>query len=209
VIVANSLNKVPPYGVINDWLGPETVERLLRFAKLNEDVFKDTRVGEERGRIDPNIRRSKLTKLGELKSEFRVRVQAALPSMFERFGDAAFEPVWVELEMVAHGDGAFFTKHFDTSMRPNSPNNRAISAVYYFHRLPKSFSGGVLRLHSLVGSGSEGSFIDIEPTNDSLVFFPSWFPHEVMPVTCPSGRFEDSRFAINCWVHRAMAAALK
>jgi SM-20-related protein len=204
VIVANCFNKIPPYGLVNDWLGPETVERLLRFAQSNEHVFKDTRVGQEGGRIDPTVRRSKLTKLGELKSELQVRVQAALPSMFERLGGAPFEPVWVELEMVAHGDGALFTKHIDTSMRPNGTSNRAISAVYYFHRLPKSFSGGVLRLHSLVGSGS---FVDIEPTNDSLVFFPSWFPHEVMPVTCPSGRFEDSRFAINCWVHRAMAAA--
>ena len=76
------------------------------------------------------------------------------------------------------------------------------SAVYYFHRSPKSFSGGALRLYSFEASEERGTFVDIEPTNDTLVFFPSWFPHEVRPVVCPSGRFEDSRFAINCWVHR-------
>ena len=75
---------------------------------------------------------------------------------------------------------------------------RAISAVYYFYRLPRSFSGGVLRLHSI---GKEGSFVDIEPMNDRLIFFPPWFPHEVMPVVSPSGSFERSRFAINCWVY--------
>ena len=91
-------------------------------------------------------------------------------------------------------------------MQANAPSQRVISAVYYFYRLPKSFSGGVLRLHSVAGGGEEGSFVDIEPTNDTLVFFPSWFPHEVLPVACPSGRFEDSRFTINCWFHRHSGA---
>jgi Rps23 Pro-64 3,4-dihydroxylase Tpa1-like proline 4-hydroxylase len=26
--------------------------------------------------------------------------------------------------------------------------------------------------------------------------------HEVRPVACPSGRFEDHRFAVNCWLCR-------
>jgi Rps23 Pro-64 3,4-dihydroxylase Tpa1-like proline 4-hydroxylase len=57
-------------------------------------------------------------------------------------------------------------------------------------------------VYSLAGGKVSGAFVDIEPANDTLVFFPSWYPHEVLPVSCPSGRFEDSRFAINCWVHR-------
>ena len=119
--------------------------------------------------------------------------------MFEHLGYKLFDPARIELEMVAHGDGAFFLRHADTVIRREMTSYRAISAVYYFHRLPKSFSGGVLRLHS-IGS-KEGSFVDIEPTNDRLIFFPSWFPHEVTPVICPSGRFEDSRFSINCWIY--------
>ena len=65
-----------------------------------------------------------------------------------------------------------------------------------------SGAGGVLRIYSFTDNNDTGSFVDIELTNDSLVFFPSWLTHEVLPVTCPSGRFEDSRFAINCWVRR-------
>jgi hypothetical protein len=87
----------------------------------------------------------------------------------------------------------------DIVIRPGMTNYRVISAVYYFHRLPKSFSGGVLRIHPI--GGEPASFVDIEPANDKLIFFPSWVPHEVMPVVCPSGRFEDSRFALNCWVY--------
>jgi SM-20-related protein len=83
-------------------------------------------------------------------------------------------------------------------------SHRVISVVYYFYALPKAFAGGTLRLHSLAASGQQGTFIDIEPEYDMLVFFPAWFPHEVLPVQVPSGRFLDSRFAINCWIHRGL-----
>jgi hypothetical protein len=49
----------------------------------------------------------------------------------------------------------------------------------------------------LVAHGDGAVFVDMEPTNDTLVFFPTSFPHEVLPVTCPSDRFEDLHFAIN------------
>jgi len=184
------------------------LDRLLNYAETSRDSFKTSSVGYGGDKkIDLTYRRSaSLKKLGELDNELRARVQATLPSMFEQLCSASFEPTRIELEMVAHGDGAFFAQHHDTNMRPNRPSQRVISAVYYFHRLPKSFSGGVLRLHSIGGNGKEGSFVDIEPTNDTLVFFPSWFPNQVLPVACPSGRFEDSRFAINCWVHRQIAS---
>jgi SM-20-related protein len=104
--------------------------------------------------------------------------------------------------VVAHGDGAFFTEHRDTVVEGQKVIiRRIISAVYYFHRLPKSFSGGVLRIYPLAGREKSDAFVDIEPVNDTLIFFPSRFPHEVLPVSCPSGQFEDSRFAINCWVY--------
>jgi SM-20-related protein len=201
---ADVLSRPPHYGSISNWLGTDTLACLLNYAHTWRDAFHTSGVDGDK-RIDLTIRRSsKLTKLGALNNELQVRVQASLPLMFQQLGSAPFVPTWLELEMVVHGDGAFFARHCDTIMQPNRLSHRAISAVYYFHRLPKSFSGGVLRLYSVSGSGKEGSFVDIEPTNDSLIFFPSWFPHEVMPVACPSGRFEDSRFAINCWLHRAL-----
>jgi SM-20-related protein len=57
-----------------------------------------------------------------------------------------------------------------------------------------------LRLYA-IGDPAGQTFIDIEPVHNSLLVFPSWAPHEVMPVSCPSQRFMDSRFAINCWVN--------
>jgi SM-20-related protein len=195
------VSRPPQYGSIWNWLGTEMVARLLNFAQTSREQFTASDVGYgNSNRIDLSYRRSsKLKPLGELENELQLCAQAALPSMFQHLGYTPFDPARLELEMVAHGDGAFFSRQEDTVIRPEMTSYRAISAVYYFHRLPKSFSGGVLRLYSIGGKG--GSFVDIEPTNDRLIFFPSWFPHEVMPVVCPSAKFEDSRFAINCWVY--------
>jgi SM-20-related protein len=175
--------------------------RALMFAQASRDHFKASDVGyEESNRIDLSYRRSsKLKPMGELEDEVRADVSMALPYIFDHLGITPFDPARFELEMVAHGDGAFFSRHEDIVIRPGMTNYRVISAVYYFHRSPKPFSGGVLRIHSI--GGKEGAFVDIEPANDRLIFFPSWFPHEVMPVVCSSDTFENSRFAINCWIY--------
>jgi Rps23 Pro-64 3,4-dihydroxylase Tpa1-like proline 4-hydroxylase len=196
----------PTYGRISNWLGPQLCTRLLDFAQAHCGSFGVSGVGGgEHKRVDLTLRRSmRLKQLGDLEGELQVRARESLPAMFQQLGAARFEPSKFELEMVAHGDGAFYAKHRDTNVFSSDPsaNPRIISAVYYFHRIPKSFSGGALRIYSFAGQADKGAFVDIEPTNDTLVFFPSWFPHEVLRVVCPSGLFENSRFAINCWVRR-------
>jgi SM-20-related protein len=206
--------KPPAHGRIDNWLGLELSRRLFDFAQTRREDFYTSVVGhKETSRIDLNIRRSiAITDLGDLKQELRTRIRAVLPAIFQQLGTQAFAPGKIEVQMVAHGDGAFFTEHRDTILEGDDSVegrkfvlHRVISAVYYFHRLPKAFSDGVLRIYPLAGRQNSKDFIEIEPTNDTLVFFPSWFPHEVLPVSCPSGRFEDSRFAINFWVHREPA----
>ena len=87
--------------------------------------------------------------------------------------------------------------------------DRLLSAVYYFHREPKRFTGGQLRLHRSTPDDdpsdpepirNPADQIDIEPKRNSLLVFPSWASHEVLPVDCPSSRFEDHRFAVNIWL---------
>jgi SM-20-related protein len=198
---SNIVSRPLKFGDILNWLGTDTAARILSFARDASDRFVPSDIGYgESKRIDLARRRSsKLKQLGEWESELQERAQKALPLIFDRLGYTPFEPASIEFEMVAHGDGAHFSRHADTVIRPEMTSYRAISAVYYFHGRPKSFHGGILRMHSIDGNAE--SFVDIEPTNDKLIFFPSWYPHEVTPVVCPSGRFEDSRFAINCWVY--------
>lgn len=196
--------KPPTHGRIDNWLGPQMVGRLLDFAQTQRNNFHASGIwkdAQRRNEIDLTVRRSwKIKYLGELKNELLARTRAALPEIYRQLGSGRFEPSKFEVELVAHGDGAFFGEHHDR-VGHSSLRGRLISAVYYFHRIPKSFSGGALRIYPVAGSKRSKAFIEIEPVNDTLVFFPSWFPHEVLPVNCPSGQFEDSRFAINCWVY--------
>jgi SM-20-related protein len=187
----------PPYWVIANWLGRDISQWFFDYAQQRRDRFR-----RDQKQIDLAVPRlTKLRELGELRGEFLAHAQAELPVMFQQLGLLPFEPSKFELEMVAHGDGAFRKRRRYVFIGNDPKNRRAIAAVYYFHRIPKSFSGGVLRIYPFDGSKKTGTFVDIEPANDTLVFFPSWFPHEVLPVACPSGRFQDSLFAINCWIH--------
>jgi SM-20-related protein len=147
--------KPPPHGLIANWLGPEMVQRLLDFAQEQRDSFFPSGVGYgETARVDANIRHSgRITKLGDLKQELRTQIRAVLPTVFRQLGADAFEPGKIEVEMVAHGDGALFTEHRDNAVEDKKfVIRRAVTAVYYFHRLPKAFSGGVLRIYPLAGS---------------------------------------------------------
>lgn len=83
---------------------------------------------------------------------------------------------------------------------------RVLTYVYYFHREPKSFTGGELVIYD---SKSENGYLVaakshkvIQPTNNTIIFFPSQCMHEVLPVSCPSEYFADSRFTINGWLRR-------
>jgi SM-20-related protein len=193
-------NRVPPHGIVHNWLGAEAVERLLMYARSNEYRFKRSRVTswlDPTSRIDDTKRVSRKIGLGDLKGEVKDKFEQLLPTIFETLRIKPFTPSF-ELEFVAHGNGDFFTLHRDTGKY----HQRIITAVYYFYVLPRAFSGGELRLHSMAASGEQGTFVDIAPEFDTVVYFPSMFLHEVLPIEAPSGEFLDSRFAINCWFVR-------
>jgi len=198
---------MPPHLVLRDFLPEETVVGLLDFALANEVAFSPTKTGRRKeGRINPNMRVSSGTHaLGPFKSILESKVLALLPGLIDKLGATAVEWPKVELQLVAHNDGAFYKRHIDTQTASDRYGIRALSGVYYFNAVPKAFSGGALRLYAIGGEGER--YVDIEPTHNTLLVFPSWAPHEVMPIRCPSKRFADSRFAINCWVYRTASSA--
>jgi SM-20-related protein len=198
----NLFDAPPPLLHIRNWLGQDRVAWLLNYARERESLFRPSGVNTRQGvRVDRNVRISlKTGPVPEVAAEIEGRVRESIPQIFHALGADLFQPSSYETEIVAHGDGAFLRTHRDA--KPGLPHGRAISGVYYFYREPKRFSGGQLRLYSLSESKKPGTFVDIEPENDSVVFFPPWFPHEVLPVSCASKQFMDSRFAINCWLRR-------
>ena len=158
--------------------------------------------------VNPAIRVSTgLRELGGYRQILKIKLLGLVPSLIAQLQVTPFENPKLETELVAHGDGAFYKRHIDTQTARYEDVNqiRVLSAVYYFHAEPKAFTGGALRLYAIGGKHGE-NFVDIEPVRNSLLVFPSWAPHEVMPVRCRSKQFVDSRFAINCWVHRTRSA---
>jgi Rps23 Pro-64 3,4-dihydroxylase Tpa1-like proline 4-hydroxylase len=199
----------PKHTILRNFFAGSIVSRLLECAIAQEARFEPSGIvlDTDPGKIDPSIRKSmKLKSLGPIEKELRDNLGPLAPELTSLLAVTPFEASHLELEIVAHGDGAFYRRHVDTFMGGAShgrQHERMLSGVYYFHADPKGFSGGALRLYSFVPSPDEkDSFVDIDPEHNSLVVFPSWAPHEVMPVICPSGRFIDSRFALNCWFCR-------
>lgn len=200
-----AFEKPPPHRCIDGFLGPALVERLLDLAARRQGDFKPTKVGNsEKGTVNLAIRSSRILRnFDDLRAGLEDRFAAILDPVIQDLHLTPIHLSRLELELVAHGDGAFYSEHIDTfTDKPDAISNRVLSGVYYFHRDPKGFSGGELRLHA-IAEAADGirRFTDIQPLSDRFVLFPSWVPHEVRAVSCPSGAFLDSRFAINCWYH--------
>lgn len=191
--------KPAPHHVIRGFLGETMVERLLEFALARREDFAPAKIGRQ-GRLDDAVRQSaQLCDLGGLKPILEAEFRAVFPAAIEALRIAPFDLTFIELQLVAHGDGAFYQRHIDTGTGGDGPNHRVLTGVYYFHALPKTFGGGALRLHSILPEEQGGSHVDIDPDRDTLLLFPSWAPHEVRPVSCVGGDFAQSRFALNCW----------
>jgi Rps23 Pro-64 3,4-dihydroxylase Tpa1-like proline 4-hydroxylase len=193
---------MPPYCVYRDFLDSDMHARLLAWVIQNEPKFEPTVVGD--GKHDPSRRVSLgVHDFGVLKALLRQRMLDLVPTLLEDLRVTSFEPSNVELELVCSNDGAFFKRHIDTFIRASRrASDRILSAVYYFHTEPKAFSGGTLRLYPFGATETDDQFVELQPEQNTLLAFPSWVLHEVLPVRCPSRRFCDSRFNVNFWVHR-------
>lgn len=189
-----------PHRIFPDWLGETQAARLLAYSLAAEARFTPTRLDDHgTGRLDTVVRQSLVLKdLGTFAGPLS-RKALALQDGLETEFDMPHTPAnSTQIEMVAHGDGAFYRPHTDTySGDEYTPGGRRrLTMVYYLHRRPRHFTGGRLRLFDRGG----GQSIEIEPTHDSLLVFPSSARHEVETISCPGGAFADGRFAVNIWL---------
>ena len=206
---------LPPIARIEGFLSEEDRSALLKWVLANRERFRPATVSQHgKMLVEPASRRALTTRdfeteLGWLYDRFSA-VQSDLLEKL-RITVPAIESL--ELEVAAHGDGAHFAAHVDIPIgvgrkplggRPGRTDDRLLSAVYYFHGERKRFEGGNLRLYPLGADPKDAAeeaaqYIDVEPTQNSLVAFPSWATHEVRAISCPSDDFADYRFAVNCW----------
>ncbi len=194
-----------PYVMLENFIDRSVHADLLKFVLAHEKEFVPSAVSTN----DAGYRRSLvLHDFPQFAGLFRDRVRSLIPQLAVAFGIGDFPVGEIECQLTAHNDGDYFKLRNDNG----SPDTleRTISYVYYFNDEPKAYSGGEFRLYnSRVVDGRHECgerAAEIEPKNNSILFFPSHCHHEVLPVRCSSNRFIDSRFTVNGWVRRARGA---
>ena len=187
----------PKFVLLEEFLFPDELSALLQYAISRETDFQAGTVvtAESERALMLDHRRSRLLyELGPFFSLLTGRVRHFLDYALEKLAHEPFPVLDVDAGLSASNDGDFFGPHRDVDA---ANSTREISYVYYFHREPKAFSGGELRIYE------EGSWNHdvIVPGQNFVVFFPAAATHEVSVVHCPSRNFADSRFALNGWIH--------
>ena len=195
-----------PYMHVEDFLSDELSQQIFSYAVESKESYTPSRVVSRLigdASVDESVRISHVLRdLGSFDSILQQKIHDYFPEMLAGLKMAKFKVRdRIELELAAHGHGAFYKPHID--MRLGETADRVVSAVYYLHGSPKMFNGGELRIFPMHKVPGDDLPIVIEPKHNSLLVFPSYVHHEVMPVACPGAAFKDYRFAVNCWVYKA------
>jgi Rps23 Pro-64 3,4-dihydroxylase Tpa1-like proline 4-hydroxylase len=189
--------------VLDEFLAPQELDELISYALRHEMEFRSSEVispSGEPGTLDYDHRRSRvLMDLGEHQEVILERIRGVLPRVLEKLGIEEFQVTHAEAQITASNDGDFFRPHCDDTQEMIA--SRRVTFVYFFHREPRPFEGGELRLYDWPGNGA-GGYQSIMPQQNQIVFFPCSVLHEITPVECPSGAFADSRFTLNGWLHK-------
>jgi hypothetical protein len=199
----------PPFVRLEGFLDRDRHDELMTFVTAGLHACEPSTVGRMEGnapqpRVDYAARTSmRIAGIGPIAQWLRPLIEACIAPAAIQLGLAPFTPTTVELKCTAYGDGGFFRIHSDSQNHPA----RRISFVYYFHQVPKRYSGGALLLYD--GDVADPttffpeSFTRLDTVDNSLVLFPSNTHHEVEPVVSPSGLWTDARFTFAGHVHAA------
>jgi Rps23 Pro-64 3,4-dihydroxylase Tpa1-like proline 4-hydroxylase len=192
-----SLDHPAKFVLLEEFLVPQELDALLNFTLSHQAAFETTKVmqhGSPGGVIDYHHRRSRV--LFNLEENYHVlteRIQFVLPWVCRRLDCPMFPVTRLEAQLTASNDGEFFKRHNDNTH--DVLRTRELTFVYYFHREPKAFTGGELRIYDSrfeAGRFEAGRYIardsyrTVAPAQNRMVFFSSHLMHEVMPVRCPS-----------------------
>ncbi|HEV2398850.1 MAG TPA: 2OG-Fe(II) oxygenase [Candidatus Sulfotelmatobacter sp.] len=192
--------------VLEEFLAPQELAELTGFTLDHEADFQASEVispTADKGTVNYDFRRSRvLMDLGRYEQLVLDRVKSVLPQVLKQLDMQEFNISAIEAQITASNDGDFFHFHSDNGNDPVA--SRHLTFVYFFHREPRRFEGGELRIHDARLEAdeyvSEGNYQSIVPQQNQIVFFPCELMHEITPITCPSQLFADSRFTLNGWL---------
>lgn len=197
-----------PFVQIPNALMPTQQDRLWHTLRAETARLVPATVGAGYAapREDPTIRIARrLHRSGEVADWFLPWLEEVIAreAVLPRLGLAPFAVGTRELQVTGHGDGGYFQIHRDTASNPAAPAwGRYLTFIYYFHQVPRLFTGGDLLLFDPPSAG-QFDFTRIDPLHNSLIFFQSHHFHTVTRVQCPSDDLLQGRWTVNGWLHRA------
>lgn len=196
--------------VLDEFLAPTELNALTQYALDHEGEFKVSEVispGISSSKVDFDHRRSRvLMDLGRHEVVIVDHLRTVLDRILARLGHESFRIADLEAQITASNQGDFFRWHTDNAEPSNDRiAGRKVTFVYFFHREPKQFQGGELRIYDSVWKNNtyapSANYRCVIPEQNQMVVFRSSLVHEITPVECPSRAFADSRFTVNGWLH--------
>jgi Rps23 Pro-64 3,4-dihydroxylase Tpa1-like proline 4-hydroxylase len=193
-----------PFVLLKNFLPESFHDTLVPFTLSVESQLTPATVGADQ--YNPNHRESlELRERNEIQSRFVRQIKDALWHICDRLHVTRFELGKLEAKLRVYLDGHFFRLHCDNPADSPLSCTRHVSYVYFYHRMPRGYTGGDLLLFDTDLQANRYTitgFTRITPVDNAVVFFPSGCYHSVVPVKCPSKQIADSRFVINGHVHR-------
>jgi hypothetical protein len=198
--------RAAPFVLFKNFLPPECHDALLPFALSVREQFVSARAGTLRPKAGA---RETLEFCGEWFGVklFHDAISKVLPSVLPRLQVQPFAIDVLDVQLRAYLDGHFYKAHMDAPANSPIVNRRVLNYVYYFHRLPKPYSGGELLVFDTdveADKFTKSRFTRVVPEDNSIIFFVPNFYHCVLPVRCPSKDFSDSRFVINGHIYKRL-----
>ena len=185
--------RAAPFVHIRDFLSNAERERLLSAALATQEFFAPARTGRGADRkVRPLQRGALAVRLPHRAGECAwlvPKLREALPMVSTLLRIDSLDLCRMDVAMVAHPDGGFGACHCDDT---------SLSAICYFHRDPRPFSGGDLLLYDTeveTGRCSASEFSRVVPLGCSVVFYPGRYAHEVAAVGCAPGGSGEVDFA--------------
>jgi tetratricopeptide (TPR) repeat protein len=195
-----------PFVLIRDFLPAAFHDSLLpRVLEAPGDAIVPSTVGNDEYNPDRRISFT-VGGLKEIQASFWQHVAVVLPSLFQRLQVTPFTVAKTEVRVRTYRAGNFFEVHRDNSIPATA--DRVVSFVYFFHRLPRRYTGGELLLLDTSTDSNKYAitkFTRILPVDNALVLFGSRFYHAVLPVECTSPDPGDARFVINGHIRKESA----
>jgi len=182
--------------IYTDFLEDDVNSELYNHTISISEKFSQTKLGKgiinEKWRKSNAIISNDFSKFSEIVKE---KIIENFVEICEKLKIDIFDIKRIETHLTSHNNGEFYKPHIDTGTGKMA--SRVITFVYYFHSIPKLFTGG-----QLLFLKNQPRPLIVEPANNSIVFFNSSLVHAVHPINCPDKKFEHGRFTLNGWIHR-------